>query len=348
MKKLYVAVEELYGRVTEQLPQVEGNPCGDCRSCCHAANMISHSVSRLELAYLGENIGQDRADLFRRFLDREKDGEGHLVFPACPLLNERGCSAHIYRPLSCRLYGHYRSDETKLIDHCVFRGKEIAVPAKDQKKLMPGTQEMTLLALDYASYFPPELKEKERADWTPQTDLEKAADFMKVGDYAAATPILEGLLTQEDSALLNEMLAGCYQGVGLFPQAAERFSRALVHQPENPQLHYRLGAAHFLAQNFDRARTSLGRSLELVPDNPTAQGLLGFVHRLQNRHEEAAPLLEAAVKAETQPGPYRLQLAFAQHNLGQLEEARKSYTMALEFAPTQADAQAGLDSLSEM
>ncbi len=344
MKKFYVAVEELYVSVTEQLPRVEGNPCGDCRSCCSAESMHSHQVGALELAYMRYQIGPERVQEFERYLDREKAGDA-LVYPYCPMLGDSGCSIHPYRPLSCRLYGHYRADNTPIFDHCVFKGREVVVPAEQQKQKMPGAEALTRLALDYAAYFPPRLREGERRSRQPQTPFERAVEAMAEAEFETALVLLKELVMEDDSALVNQMIGGCYQGMENFTEAARWFRRAIEHSPDNPQLHYRLGSVLFLGGALGEARTALEETLRLEPDRHQAAGMLGFIHLLEKRPAEAEPLLGQAVAAELEPGPYCFQLAVTQHCLGQLDSARKHYEMALRFGPTRADAERPLQAM---
>lgn len=346
MKKFFVPVEELYGRVNASLPRFEGNPCGDCRSCCTAANMHSHQVSRLEFAYLAHHAGQEKADLFERYIRRERDTRGELVFPQCPMLNEFGCSVHRYRPLSCRYYGHFQAEGTEMIAHCVFKGKAKILPADQQRALLPGSAEMTDLAVEYASYFPAQDSDANSLGGRePETEVERVRKEMAEGNYQSALERLRPLTEKESSVALCEMMGGCYRGLGDFPRAVEWFEKACQLSDDNPQLLYQLAGCQFSVGDLDSARGTLERALEMAPERANAKCLLGSIHLMQNNLVEAEHFLREGLAGDSKPGPYHFQLALAQHCLDMVDQAVANYRLALRFEGTREQATVSLNAL---
>ncbi len=347
MKRFFVAIEELYGRVTEALPTFEGNPCGDCRSCC-TVRMKTHRVSRLEFDFLSERIGADRVAEFRRFIHREKDDQGEHVFPVCPLLDERGCSVHAIRPYSCRLYGHVRNDRTELLAECVFRGHERVVPWQKERQLLPEHLELIELVTDYSAYFlPPDEEIEPVAEPLIQTELDLAMDLQVKGEYRAARDIVHTLIQKQgEKGLFLQMLGETSEALKEYEEALIAFGKAAELTPDNPELQYRIGCNHFWLQRYDESATHLLRALEIDPDRSRTVGFLGFVRQFQGRSEEARDLYRRSVERETQPGPYRFQLGYIQEMLADYGAAKAAYRSALEFEPTKNMAEQALARLS--
>lgn len=347
MKRFYTALAQLYEGVSRQLPPSDGNPCGSCRSCCHASNMKSHSVSALEFDTLSFHLGESRVGPFRSYIAREIGADGRLLHEACPFLVEEGCSIHELRPLSCRLYGHYRTEETELMSHCAFRGQETVVPQARQKTMMPGCSELSLLGLEYASYRPPQDVTVVTQVRAPENDFDRVIEFMAQQEFGRALQLLddEGDFEGISPGLLAQLTAECHQALENLPQAVFWYSLALRQAPDNPQILYSLGAVHFLQGELPLAEQSLRQSLALNPDGGAALNLLGVVLLMNQRHGEAELTLARSVQIDSSPSLSHFYLGQAQWALEKVEQAIENFRIATDYEPIREQAATALQAL---
>lgn len=337
MKEFYVAIAQVYQEVARAVPVYPGNPCGDCRSCC-TASLKRHHVSELEFATMTYHLGEARVKPFRDYLARQRDSHGSLLYTECPNLEPHGCSVHEYRPMACRLYGHFRSESAQLFDHCAFRGKEVVFPDEQEHLLTPGQARLSQLSIEYLSYFPSySASATTAAPREPQTDFERASQHQLLGEYEAAIELLSRL-PEADSPTALLMVADCYEALSDYPSALSMLEKALLRSPANPELYTRKGSLCLWLGRFEPARQALERSLELAPGRRNALGLLGFIHHLEGDLLAAERHLSQAVQLEEEPGPYRLPLAQTLLALGQRDDALLMLERAAEFAPSRAQA----------
>ena len=347
MKEFYIAIAEVYQTVSLASPKVEGNPCGACRTCCTSA-AASHKVSDLELATMEWHLGAERVAPFRRYLQREKAVDGTALMENCPMLGPDGCTVHEYRPMSCRLYGHFRAESTPLFEHCVFQGQETVFADHQEHLLTPGQPELTELNLDYLSYFPPTFGAgsiREKPYLEAQTPMEKASELKCLGEFAAARDLLLELRVERDTPNLLLMLAECHEALADYSDAIEVLEAAMKLSPMNPELYTRLGANHLWLGQLEPSAKALQHSLKLASDRRNAQGLMGTVCQLQADLTSARLHLARAVELEDEPGPYRFSLASVLRDLKETQAAREMFLAAQEYSPTRQAAQQALESL---
>ena len=284
------------------------------------------------------HLGREKVTLFRRYLAREQDAKGQLVFRECPNLGPGGCTVHEYRPLSCRLYGHFRGRSTDFFEHCVFRGKETVFPDHQEHLLSPGQARLTELSIEYLSYFPASACGATAPLKEPQTEVEMASHLLVVGQYAEAVQILQRLTAHERSPNLILMLAEGYEALGDYANAISTLDEAITISPDNPELYSRKGSNLLWSGRLLEARQALEQSLRMAPDRRNAHGLLGFTCQLSGDLSVARHHLCRAVELEDEPGAYRLQLGLVLKALGQYEEARRVLTLAQDYEPTREQA----------
>lgn len=295
------------------------------------------------------HLGDESVARFRRFLARERNADGTLLFSECPNLDERGCSVHEFRPLSCRLYGLFRAQSAPLIEHCAFRGKETIFPDEQEHLFTPGQSRLAELSIEYLSYFPPGAGAVESLRLKPpQTDLEMASHLQVTRDYPAAIELLLKLRQGEDSATVTLMLSECYEHVKDYGAAIATLDEAIARSPDNPELYTRKGRNCLFAGRLPEARQALARSLEMAEDRRNAQGLLGFVLQLSGELEGAERHLTRAVELEDEPGPFRFQLALVLKSLGKLQACREMLERAREYAPHAQQAEQTLAELAAL
>ena len=100
--------------------------------------------------------------------------------------------------------------------------------------------------------------------------------------------------------------------------------------PRNPQLNSELGRAYFGLQDYPKARTFFKASTEIAPLKEMNWGLLGLCYSLDSQAEKSVEYFLKAIELESQPGPFRLQLATVLEQLGRIAEAIEYYRKATE------------------
>lgn len=291
------------------------------------------------------HLGKEKVEPFRRYLAREKGVDGSSLIENCPMLGPEGCTIHEFRPMSCRLYGHFRGESSPLFDHCVFVGQETIFPDHQEHLLTPGQPELTELNLDYLSYFPSSggaQMVRETPYFEAQTPMEKASELKCLGEFAAARDLLLRLRQERDTPNLLLMLAECHEALAEYSEALGVLDAALRLSPNNPELHTRVGANHLWMGQVEASAEALRHSLTLAPDRRNAQGLLGAVYQLQGYLEGAKHHLTLAVALEEEPGPYRFSLASVLRDLEETEASREMFLQALDYEPTRQQAEQAL------
>ena len=347
IKRFYREVSRIYAETSKTLPSPPENVCGDCRSCCRAATM-SHKVSRLEFDTLEFQIGKEKTDRFRTYIKREKDASGQFIFPECPNLDERGCGIHEHRPLSCRLYGHFRTEATPLIDHCVFKGTETILSSEEEREGLPGNAMIRELDLEYASFYgqaEATLPQAAQPKITDEFDL--ALKLIAVQRHEDAILVLENLMTQNPATFVKQTLAATYNDLGLHNKAVIMLVQALETETNSPQLYYELGRALFSLKRYEEARMGFTESVRLAPTLSMAQGLLGLSYSADGLVKEGLEHLLVAYSLEKKAGPFRFHIGRLYEQLGKLEEAKEFYRSATEHGASRGIALAQLERLEK-
>ena len=117
-------------------------------------------------------------------------------------------------------------------------------------------------------------------------------------------------------------------GDGRLDQALTLFNQALRLDPYDRPTLARRGQLHLDRDELEAAEADFRSLIQLDPDMAVAQAGLGRVALLREEHEQAAELLQAALRANPQATRLYRPLAMAYRGLGRVEDARR----ALEFA----------------
>jgi Flp pilus assembly protein TadD len=105
-------------------------------------------------------------------------------------------------------------------------------------------------------------------------------------------------------------------------------------EPENPHLHFNLGAALSDKGKFAEARSHLQQAIQLDPGHVDARTTLGLTYARQGHHEEAVKVFEEiAAKAPQNPFIWRALGGTLRLMPGRLIEARECLHKATELAP---------------
>lgn len=297
-------LERIYQQ--QQLPRVEGNPCGSCFACCTALSHFQHRVSDLELAYVAWKVGSEAADRLARYVSRERDAEGRLSFERCPHYDQ-GCTIYPHRPFSCRVFGHFREAGTSLPEGCTFTGREIEFERPDYYRLVPGARELRPLLREFSllarqapgagSGGPPEAD----LSWLDSEDpVDRALSHMAAHDFSAALELLlQELEQQPDGSGFVWHTLGLVYGLLERPRPAlEAFRRAVALLPDHVECLSQLGSSLMLVGELPEGMQVLARVVELEPSHAASHGLLGYGYLLQQRPLLAARHLERALELD--------------------------------------------------
>ena len=96
------AVKELHAEVAAAI---------DCTSCGNCCRVQRPCLSAGDVTMVADGMGLPTATVKKRYLS--KVGRDAFLFraPACPMLAERRCAVHPYRPRDCREYPHLDKDD---------------------------------------------------------------------------------------------------------------------------------------------------------------------------------------------------------------------------------------------
>jgi len=299
---LHARLADLYARLEDALarraPALPGdNPCGACFQCCTASGRRGHGVTELELAYLAQGGGADRLDDFRAYTAAATDADGHLRFPVCPYydVGRHACTVYEVRPFSCRVFGHFRVEGSRLPADCVFEGTEEAFPRAHYAARVPLARELVELDWEHLS------RSGHAADTpvTPEGEppapgtVERAVFHMLRGEspeahaaFAQAAP----------SAWLHYSWGTLHTREGDHAKAAEHYAEALRIEPRNPLYALQQGIALLQSGRVEDAYAALEQSVALRPSGEHAHALLGHLDLAMGRPASAVQRFEAALR----------------------------------------------------
>ena len=292
-ERLFGQLEELYAALPDS---AEENLCGTCRECCTTKGLNIHSITNLELEYIGERIGTSKLDDFRRFATRKSDLE------VCPYFDEEtwGCGIYQVRPFSCRTFGHYRSRDTRLPEVCVFQGQEKIFDRPQYYDEVPQARALRALVRRFWPY-------QSGPDLAPEVVGESFVETnLQAGDALDQALVLQSQGKPEEALALlieSDIEDSPYSlyCVGLMLESQQRheeaclaFSQGLKEAPECVPLHFRLGCNLLSSGQLDQAEETLRTVLQLDEEHVPCLALLGGLMYTLGRLEEASSLLKRA------------------------------------------------------
>lgn len=353
--RLFEDLTQLYANLDAALPAFSGNHCGDCRACCTAQGLSRHHVGQLEVAFLASHVGEEKANAFRQYAEREKGEDGGFLHDACPFydLDTKGCSVYRIRPFSCRIFGHFKAANTFFPQGCVFTGHEQSFTPQEYLSVVPqarqlrelmrlhfawrGSQPVRYADLDPAKVVPPGPDDLKYL--SPDDPYDRALLHQVNGRYAEALEELMAIHRSEgDSAYLLYSIGMVLELMGAHPQAVAAFARAADLVPECASFHYHIGYNALSAGYKPLAIEHLRKTVELNPDHGLAMGFLGYIHLIDGQLEEGAGFMERAVAIDPDNGFFHLRLGLAWMSLGRHDEGIEQIQEATRFEPTRQQA----------
>ncbi|MEW6280646.1 MAG: tetratricopeptide repeat protein [Candidatus Eremiobacterota bacterium] len=309
MEPVLQALERLYAEVDARLPSEPGNPCGQCYACCTARGLTRHRVSELEMELIACRVGPVAAREFRRYLERERRPDGGLVHEVCPNYRQ-GCGLYAQRPLSCRLYGHYSVEGTRLVDGCVFVGRDRLFVRSDYYRIVPGAAGLRRLERSFAlkvgrAPAPPEERlEDPSVGLNLEDPLDRSLLLQVQGRFREALEALEG----EASAEADYARGALWCMLDRPDLALECLLRAAQELPENPEVAYMVGSQYLVTNRPQEGIPWLERAVELDAGHGLAWGFLGYGWLQRGDGERARGCFQEAVRLQPDNQAFRARL----------------------------------------
>ncbi|HEY4001808.1 MAG TPA: tetratricopeptide repeat protein [Candidatus Xenobia bacterium] len=353
--KLFEDLEQLYRNLDAALPSFSGNVCGDCKACCTAEGLTRHHVGEMELANIAHHVGEEKAEAFRQYTGHHRDDSGAFLHAQCPFYNDatRGCGIYTFRPFSCRIFGHFRANNSTFPKGCVFHGKEQTFEPQEYTQKVPYARQLRELMRVYmavADNAPVRyVSISSMASSTPtQDDLslldmddpyDKAMLHQVRGEYPQALQCLAQAWQKEgDKPYLLSAIGLTFEFIGNHAEAISAFTRALQQEPDCAAFHYHIGYNSLSMGDSEQARVHLMRTIELNPRHALATGFLGYMALIAGNVEEGARYMEEATRLDPDNGYFHLRLGLAWLTLGRVEEGLEHVRVATRFDQTREQA----------
>lgn len=293
MDPLLVELEQLYAGLSSSPSPGGGNACGNCRLCCTAQGLSQQRVTALELALLEHHYGpQEDFSTYVQRTDPER-------FPRCPHLGPQGCQVYAHRPFSCRVFGHYRAEGTRLPVDCVYEGHDQTFPAARYYEVVPGAVGLREISRDFQLRQIPKVSEGgSTPSNTPiglnlQDPWDQALEEVGAGRIPQLPPEQEG--ERLFASYVRALVAGEQQD---HETALRHYLRVLRQAPLRADLMTFAGLHAFQQGRMELAGQLWTRSLELEPANPLALSFLGYLFQHLGQWEQAARCFGEAARLQ--------------------------------------------------
>ena len=123
-----------------------------------------------------------------------------------------------------------------------------------------------------------------------------------------------------------------------FQQAIDIYKQILKDDKKKTEIHYDIALVYDAMGDHDNAIKHLREYLKSNPDDANANNFLGYVLVEANRDlQEAASLIEKAVKMQPNNGAFRDSLGWAYYKLGNTDRAIKELELAVQFIPDDSE-----------
>jgi protein O-GlcNAc transferase len=140
-----------------------------------------------------------------------------------------------------------------------------------------------------------------------------------------------------NTAETEDRIGFLYAVLGRSNEALEHFKKSLSINPEFALAHFHLGAAYWLAKDYEHGLEGLQKAAMLQPNNPEFRYRLGTAYVELNNLEAALPELKEAVALNASNLSYWTSYAEAARNKGDVAEAMNAYAQAVKLDPKNDD-----------
>jgi tetratricopeptide (TPR) repeat protein len=316
---------------------------------------VMHRIGSMEMEYLTRNVGNDRVSLFKEYVTQKRDGQGEVVHPICPLYDRDrgGCSAYSYRPMSCRLFGHYFLEGTEAPEECLYKERGKKIKAARYFDEIPFARDLRELNWEYLSrrpYTTKTMKEENRyAEKIGLESLVEDIDLVDVVDRALHLE-LKGELEQAyqlfrehereqgASPFFYFYFGNLCDEMEKYDEAIECFRHAISLKDDNSLFCFRLALDLVVRGEREEALGWFLKVIELNPENAIALGYLGYLHLIDAKPRDAAGYLEKSLAIDSEQPFFRFRLGLAYLGMGRGDDAEAELEQVKDFPPVAKDA----------
>lgn len=159
------------------------------------------------------------------------------------------------------------------------------------------------------------------------------------GNFQQALQLGETLEQQfPDNPLIPNLLGAANYNLRRLEQAVASYSKALLLDPKNAQLHNNVAISLMELGRIDEAEASLNKALQIKPSYAEAHNNLANLLKDQGNFKEAVVAYRKALKSKPDYAEAHNNLGVALKELGETEDSVASYTKALQIKPDYAQA----------
>ncbi len=163
----------------------------------------------------------------------------------------------------------------------------------------------------------------------------------RVGD--AKEELERALQLQPQDAKSQDLLAGVYYRLGVYPRAIELWSNLVQAMPDEPTLRVNLALVLFKTGQAEQAREHIDAALAVQPEHKRAWGYLGLIHWRQGRVREAR---DAFIRAGQGSMARRMEDALDHSSPGMVEAPPTDHLDAHDRAAMRGAAEEALEHLT--
>lgn len=156
-----------------------------------------------------------------------------------------------------------------------------------------------------------------------------AQAFQEARDYLESSEKL-----YEDSAEIDYLLARCYIGQALIPQAKKKVEQAINKKPQNPAYWELLADCYLELGDWQEAVKALDNSLRAAPKQAETNYRLGMIYAYHEDYHKALMCFQGCCQIQPRNSLYWEMKAEMHLQLEQLTEACKSFENALRYGGT--------------
>jgi tetratricopeptide (TPR) repeat protein len=126
---------------------------------------------------------------------------------------------------------------------------------------------------------------------------------------------------------VNSRLSSLFQQVDR-DKKIEKLNAEILTNPDDPKLHYQLGALYLASENLDKAEVALKRYAQLDANNPGAYSSLGHLYTAQEKWNEAEAAFSKAIELDPANPKRYIELATSVYAQMDWERASELYGKA--------------------
>jgi tetratricopeptide (TPR) repeat protein len=324
-----------------------------------------HRIGTMEMEHLSRNIGKEKVDLFKEYITRKKNEEGAFIIPVCPLYDKSagGCGVYPFRPLSCRIFGHFFLEGTVLPEDCVYREKGKWINASRYFEEIPFTKEFRALIREFLSkrpYTTQSMKEEIRfAEGFGLESIVEDIDFVDVidralhlelkGEYQKAYELFRAHEEENsDSPYYYFYFGNLCDEMEKYAEAIACFRKAISLKNDDSLFHFRLALDLVVSGVHQEAYDEFRKVIELNPENAMAMGYLGYLLLIARKPHEACGYLEKAVAIDPHQQFFTFRLGLAYLGMGKGDEAEALFLKVKDFPPVAQDVSRLLEDIARV